>query len=111
MFVVEAMNGPLDGKRWPFSADITVGRDAQTVQAALPTDRTVSRRHAVIRVAGKAFELADLGSSNGTLVDGKPIDGSVRIAIGQPFLIGRTMLCVLDVPDDAVSQDAQREKG
>jgi len=110
MFFVEAMNGPLDGKRWPFSADITVGRDAQSVQAALPMDRTVSRRHARIRVADGGLELTDLGSSNGTIVGGKPIDASVRIAAGQPFVIGRTMLCVLDLPDPAAAPNNRSDQ-
>jgi len=99
MFVLEAMNGPLDGKRWPFSSEITVGRDGAVAQAALPTDRFVSRHHAVVRSLDDGFELVDLGSSNGTHVDGVALAQPVRIDVAQPFLVGRTLLCVLDVPD------------
>lgn len=100
MFVVEAMNGPLDGKRWPFSVHVTVGRDAGAVNAALPTDRAVSRRHAVVRRRDDGeFELEDLASSNGTFVDGRAIETPTRIAAGQPFVVGRTMLCVIEIPE------------
>lgn len=99
MLVVEAMNGPLDGKRWPFSREITVGRDATAVTAALPTDRAVSRRHAIVRSRTDGFELEDLGSSNGTYLDGKLVESRARLAVGQPFVVGRTMLCVIEAED------------
>lgn len=100
MYAIEAMNGPLDGKRWPFERDITIGRDESAVDAALPTDRAVSRRHARVSVAGTDVELTDSGSSNGTLVSGQPIAQTVRIAFGQPFRVGTTMLRVLESADD-----------
>lgn len=103
MHYLEAMNGPLDGKRWSFERDIIIGRDETLVQAALTTDRAVSRKHAAVAVRDDAFELSDAGSSNGTMVENQRIEGPVRIEPGQPFLIGRTMLRVLK-PDakDAV---------
>jgi pSer/pThr/pTyr-binding forkhead associated (FHA) protein len=96
MYVIEAMNGPLDGKRWTFERDITIGRDDRSVKAALPTDRAVSRLHAIISAESGALMLADAGSSNGTIVAGLAISEPVRIEIGQPFRIGQTMLRVLD---------------
>jgi pSer/pThr/pTyr-binding forkhead associated (FHA) protein len=99
MFVLEAMNGPLDGKRWPFESAISIGRDAASVQAVVPTDRTVSRTHAEVSASSSGFALRDLGSSNGTLVDGRPIAQSVIIKPGQPFVVGRTMLRILELPD------------
>jgi pSer/pThr/pTyr-binding forkhead associated (FHA) protein len=95
MYYIEAMNGPLDGKRWPFERDITIGRDESAVQAALTTDRAVSRRHAAIDARDDGFVLADIGSSNGTSIDGQNITGPVRIDLGQPFFIGRTMLRIV----------------
>jgi pSer/pThr/pTyr-binding forkhead associated (FHA) protein len=95
MYFIEAMNGPLDGKRWPFERDITIGRDESSVQAALTTDRAASRRHASIAAREDGIVLADIGSSNGTIVAAQTISGPVRIELGQPFLIGRTMLRVL----------------
>jgi pSer/pThr/pTyr-binding forkhead associated (FHA) protein len=99
MFVIEAMNGPFDGKRWPFECDISIGRDAASVQAVVSTDRTVSRTHAHVNASESGIALRDLDSSNGTFVDGRPIEESVIIKPGQPFVVGRTMLRVLELPD------------
>jgi len=100
MYVIEAMNGPLDGKRWPFERDITIGRDERAVSAALTTDRAVSRRHAAITVEDGSIVLADTQSSNGTIVGGQAIAQPVRLELGQPFRIGSTMLRVLRSADD-----------
>jgi pSer/pThr/pTyr-binding forkhead associated (FHA) protein len=101
MYFIEAMNGPLDGKRWSFERDITIGRDERTVKAALTTDRAVSRRHAAITVEDGEIVLADTQSSNGTIVGGQAIAEPVRVLIGQPFRIGSTMLRVLEATDEA----------
>lgn len=98
MFAIEAMNGPYDGKRWHFETSIIIGRDAATAQAIVPTDRTVSRKHAEVCAQTSGFELRDLSSSNGTFVGGRPITATVIIEPGQPFMVGRTMLRVIEIP-------------
>jgi len=103
MYVLEAMNGPLDGKRWLFERSIVIGRDASCAQAALPVDHTVSRRHARIDVVANRLVVADLDSSNGTILAHAPISNATTLPIGEPFVVGRTMLRVLraeEVPID-----------
>jgi pSer/pThr/pTyr-binding forkhead associated (FHA) protein len=103
MYVLEAMNGPLDGKRWLFERSIIIGRDAACAQAALPVDHTVSRRHARIDVESNRLVVADLDSSNGTILAHAPISSATTLPIGEPFVVGRTMLRVLraeEVPID-----------
>ncbi len=92
------MNGPFDGKRWPFEQSIIIGRDAALAQAIVPTDRTVSRKHAEVCAQASGLQLRDLSSSNGTFVEGRSIDSSVTIQPGQPFVVGRTMLRVIELP-------------
>jgi pSer/pThr/pTyr-binding forkhead associated (FHA) protein len=101
MYVLEAMNGPLDGKRWEFDKDIVIGRDASAAAAALPVDHAVSRIHARIDVEPHRLSIVDLGSSNGTILGGEPIASAANLDIGSPFIVGRTMLRVLrgDAPD------------
>jgi len=57
--------------------EITIGRDpSSNIAFDSPRDDIVSRRHAVIRVIRGdqiSFRLADLGSSNGTFLNGEPI--------------------------------------
>ncbi|MFH1268695.1 MAG: FHA domain-containing protein, partial [Planctomycetota bacterium] len=43
------------------------------------TDRTVSGRHAVIHGEGGEFVLQDIGSSNGTFVNQRQIEGRVKL--------------------------------
>ncbi|MDQ6781127.1 MAG: FHA domain-containing protein [Candidatus Eremiobacteraeota bacterium] len=96
MYVLEAANGPVDGKRWQFEVSIEIGRDAALVQAALPLDGAVSRRHARVEAARGRLLLYDLQSSNGTVVRGDAIAAPSDLQIGELFVVGRTMLRVLD---------------
>lgn len=46
-------------------------------------DETVSRRHAELRGDRAALEIEDLGSSNGTTLQGNPIVGSLALLDGD----------------------------
>jgi S1-C subfamily serine protease len=63
--------------------EITLGRDpTSTVVYDRQRDDAVSRKHAVIRVHNDEqmyFRIADLGSSNGTLLNGERIGGEVEL--------------------------------
>jgi pSer/pThr/pTyr-binding forkhead associated (FHA) protein len=52
----------------------------------------VSRFHAVLRRVGDAFEIEDLGSENGILVDGQAISGSSVVPEGAAITIGKHTL-------------------
>jgi hypothetical protein len=51
------------------------------------TDPTVSGEHAVLRWTGREWELHDLGSRNGTSVDGRKLASGERVAIGRGAVI------------------------
>ena len=56
------------------SGDNIIGRgDAADIDLG---DSAVSRKHAVIREVGQGFVVSDLGSNNGTSVDGKKVIGT-----------------------------------
>jgi hypothetical protein len=58
-----------DGRRFPLSdAALTIGR--ATDATVRVSDTSVSRRHAEIRPAGGGWTVVDLGSTNGTRVNG-----------------------------------------
>jgi serine protease Do len=63
--------------------EIALGRDPKsTVAYDLQRDDAVSRRHAVIRIKNDKelyFRLADLNSSNGTMLNGERIGGEVEL--------------------------------
>ena len=52
----------------------------------------VSRRHAVIKIAGTKATIEDLGSKNGTLVGDERVDGSRSIADGDVITVGSVKL-------------------
>ena len=56
-------------------------------------DLLVSRHHAELRTAHDgAFELVDLGSHNGTYVDGRRVNGRHRLREGALVAVGHTLL-------------------
>jgi pSer/pThr/pTyr-binding forkhead associated (FHA) protein len=58
-------------------------------------DATASARHArIVRGAGGYFELQDLGSTNGVIVDGEPVD-RMTLQDGDVFVVGDTRFTVL----------------
>ena len=71
---------------------LVIGRDAAA--GLRLTDKLVSRRHARIRVDAVGAVIEDLGSSNGTLVNGREIQEPTCLSIGDTLLIGS---CVLRV--------------
>ena len=69
-----------------------IGRDRGFADLVL-ADPTISRVHALLRVSD-TIEVADAGSTNGIEIDGRVIEGSLRIEPGQSFTIGDTELVV-----------------
>src|SRR5437588_11945071 len=67
-----AINGSKKGMTFPLSADeTTIGRESgNVIPLPLPS---VSRRHCVVQRSGDEFTIRDLGSANGTFVNGIPV--------------------------------------
>jgi pSer/pThr/pTyr-binding forkhead associated (FHA) protein len=70
--------------------DIRLDQDEIVVGRASLGDESVSRRHARITRRGDEFELEDLGSFNGTHVDGVPVRSCV-LYDGDTVQIGQTL--------------------
>jgi two-component system response regulator AtoC len=77
----------------PGIGTLTVGR-SQQCDVSIDSG-SVSRHHANF-VIGNDVEIEDIGSSNGTYVDGArlPANSRVRLGIGIPFLVGGVTLMV-----------------
>ncbi len=65
-------------------------------------DQRVSRRHARIRREGDAWQLEDLGSCNGTFINGRRIQGAARLRHGDELEIGASRFR-MDLADDMVA--------
>ncbi len=85
--------GPNAGSRFQLDRDkITAGRHPES--DIFLDDVTVSRRHAEFRRTGDGFEVADIGSLNGTYVNREPIEVS-SLSNGDEVQIGKFRLVFL----------------
>jgi serine/threonine protein kinase len=93
MMQLVIIQGPDVGRQLPLKAPVTVlGRQADaTICLSAPA---VSRHHAQVVRQGDSYSVEDLGSSNGTFVDGKRIDGLVPLTPRNTLQIGPYLLCL-----------------
>ena len=80
-----------NGKRIPLGeAPIVIGR--ATDAGVQLTDTSVSRRHAEVRPSGDGFVVVDLGSTNGTRVNGAGLSSERKLADGDTISVGDSLL-------------------
>jgi diguanylate cyclase (GGDEF)-like protein len=74
------------GSRFRLSPGTTleVGRSA-AVGISLPEVMSISRKHARLRYQGRVVTVEDLGSTNGTYINGQPVHGKVALHSGDRF--------------------------
>ncbi len=78
--------GGQGGQRWRLdAAEVILGRSPEC-DIILP-DRQVSRRHARIFRVDDTYYIEDLGSKNGTWVNGEPVHGPRRLEDGDEIQI------------------------
>jgi transposase len=73
----------------------TIGRTPDN-KVAFPEDSNVSRYHAEIEERGGDYWLIELGSSNGTTLNGTPVRGEVRLANGDAIVLGGSSTVTVD---------------
>jgi plastocyanin len=90
--ILRTIAGNAVGREIPLDADFVVGR-SETGMDDLGGDLEISRRHARFRRANQGqVILEDLGSTNGTLVNGGRIGGPHLLSHGDRITLGRTVL-------------------
>jgi hypothetical protein len=81
----------IDGKRLVVGpAGVTLGRSRQC--DVVLSDPNVSRQHAEIRPRGGSWVLEDLGSTNGSLLNGRRIEGPEVVKPGDEIEIGTSVI-------------------
>jgi hypothetical protein len=81
----------LEGRRLVVGpAGVTMGRSREC--DIVLQDPNVSRKHAEVRPRGGSWVVADLGSTNGSRLNGQPIQGSEVIKPGDEIEVGSTQL-------------------
>lgn len=87
LFVIQ---GADQGKRFELkSKPMALGRDQSNPIRLHDTE--VSRRHAEVRPVNDSFRIIDLGSANGTFVNGQPVD-QAPLRSGDRLQLGQTVM-------------------
>jgi class 3 adenylate cyclase len=84
---------------------LEIGRDCDGL---LLTDALLSRRHLRLSAVGGRVTLEDMGSTNGTLVDGVPVQRPMQLRPGQVVTFGACRLEVVPVHDEVDQIDDVR---
>ncbi len=106
---LEVIAGNAAGAMIRVEQELVVGRHA-TGAGQLSEDTEISRQHAhIIREASGAFSIEDLGSSNGTFVNGLKIASPTLLAesdsieLGATTLVVRSIIAAVAPPSDTLS--------
>lgn len=103
-FSLAFLTGPLASTVRVLDTPVTViGREEGDL---IINDPETSRRHARLEIHsdGTAW-LSDLGSTNGTTIEGRRIEGPTQLADRQEFTCGRSTFMILIRAIDSMSTD------
>ena len=84
-----AVTGVLAGQRFTIGAGLSIGKAANH-GISVPNDGSVSTNHCEIRDDGRGFLIRDLGSTNGTFINGQ------RLTTPQYLRDGDLVRCGID---------------
>jgi predicted component of type VI protein secretion system len=87
--VLVVTQGPLAGRRLELEGELVIGREGVAVTI---DDSELSRRHAAVRPVDGGVEIEDLGSLNGTFVNGNRIEAPTRLSAGDSVKLGQTVI-------------------
>ena len=88
-------SGPSIGQIYPLEkAEMVIGRDLGN--DIVISDSEVSRRHSRIFMQGNNYVIEDLGSTNGTFVNGQRLTGSYVLRPGEIITFGETLSLVFE---------------
>ena len=84
--ILVVQEGQLAGKRWPLNkTEFVIGR-GEDCDIVLP-DRQVSRHHFRVVRDDDGYNVEDLGSKNGTYINGAPVRGSMQLQDGDEIQV------------------------
>jgi pSer/pThr/pTyr-binding forkhead associated (FHA) protein len=88
-------SGPTPGAAFTLEGDqLTIGRDS--MNEIVINDAEVSRRHARLTFQGGKYVLEDLGSTNGTFVNGQRLAGPRVLKPGEVVSFGEQIVLVFE---------------
>jgi class 3 adenylate cyclase len=93
--VLAVLDGTDGGRRVPVLGRLTVGRGEDA--GLVIDDPEISRAHSVVAPVADGLEIQDLGSLNGTWVNGERISGPTMLAARDVIKVGATRIEVVSV--------------
>lgn len=88
-------SGPTPGAVFPLEGDqLMIGRDSSN--AVSISDAEVSRRHARLTFQGGKYVIEDLGSTNGTFINGQRLAGPHVLKAGDVVAFGEQIVLMYD---------------
>src|SRR5262245_41608130 len=98
--LLEIVHGPKQGVWFSVAhqRELTLGRAASN--NIVLEDNSVSRSHAVFQASPSGFTVRDIGSRNGTFINGKKIQGEVPLKHLDAVKVGIYTLRFLEEPTD-----------
>jgi hypothetical protein len=105
---LEVVAGNAVGTSIVVEDELVIGRHAATL-GRLADDEEISRTHARITLDGSGYlAIEDLGSTNGTFVNGLRISGPKTLSAGDGIELGGTTLVVRELPAPATAGSTTR---
>jgi pSer/pThr/pTyr-binding forkhead associated (FHA) protein len=89
------LDGPNSGREFPLTGAIAIAIGRDDGAGIVIEDDQVSRRHALVTVFEDGASVNDLGSTNGTWVNGARIATSHALLEGDELRVGETRLKLL----------------
>lgn len=90
--------------------EMVIGRHAEGA-GRLAEDEEISRLHARVSVDGDGVcRIEDLGSTNGTYVNGERISEPQVLTVGDTIELGQTTLCVRELPSEQEARQLPTEE-
>ncbi len=94
-------------QRLPLQSRLTIGRSREN-DLFLP-DQWLSRFHAEIRLTPNGFLIVDLGSKNGTLLNGRTVQGEAAMHPGDIVVLGEHTLSIIEATQSGDVLDEEPE--
>jgi hypothetical protein len=85
--IASPSSDPPVGAAFPLDAVTTLGRDVNN--SIVVEDPFASGEHAVLTFRGRAWYVEDRGSTNGTYVNGSPVQGVAILGFGDELQVGQ----------------------
>src|SRR5687767_13195484 len=104
-YALRFISGKYQGGEFPLrmNREIIIGRSSD-LDMVLVEDM-VSRRHAKITTTDAEILIQDMGSTNGTFVNGEKIAGRARLTEGDRILVGTSIIKVVRSEERRVGKE------